>query len=119
MIKRAAIFNIILDDVSITHVAFSPEFTHAVEAKQVAQQQAQRASYVVDQAKQEKQSIIVRAEGEAKSALLIGEAIKNKPGFLDLRKIECAREIAGVVAGSMNKVYVDSDALLLNGNCIY
>jgi len=24
-----------MDDVSITHVAFSPEFTHAVEAKQV------------------------------------------------------------------------------------
>lgn len=28
-------FQIVLDDVSITHVAFSPEFTHAVEAKQV------------------------------------------------------------------------------------
>ena len=32
---RAKIFNLVLDDVSITHVAFSPEFTHAVEAKQV------------------------------------------------------------------------------------
>jgi hypothetical protein len=33
--NRALRFNIVLDDVSITHVAFSPEFTHAVEAKQV------------------------------------------------------------------------------------
>lgn len=33
--KRALRFNLILDDVSITHVAFSPEFTSAVEAKQV------------------------------------------------------------------------------------
>ena len=33
--QRASRFNLILDDVSITHVAFSPEFTHAVEAKQV------------------------------------------------------------------------------------
>ena len=32
--KRALRFNLVLDDVSITHVAFSPEFTHAVEAKQ-------------------------------------------------------------------------------------
>jgi prohibitin 2 len=32
---RALRFNLVLDDVSITHVAFSPEFTHAVEAKQV------------------------------------------------------------------------------------
>jgi prohibitin 2 len=33
--RRALRFNLVLDDVSITHVAFSPEFTHAVEAKQV------------------------------------------------------------------------------------
>ena len=35
LVKRASNFNLILDDVSITHVAFSPEFTHAVEAKQI------------------------------------------------------------------------------------
>ncbi len=34
LIRRASQFNIILDDVSITHVNFSPEFTNAVEAKQ-------------------------------------------------------------------------------------
>jgi len=37
LVKRAARFNIMLDDVSLTHLAFSPEFTAAVEAKQVAQ----------------------------------------------------------------------------------
>ncbi len=116
LVKRAAMFNIILDDVSLTHLNFSPEFTSAVEAKQVAQQEAQRASYVVDRAKQEKQSIIVKAEGEAKAAQLIGEAIKNKPGFLDLRKIEASKEIATTMAQARNKVYVDSDTLLLNVN---
>ena len=33
--RRASHFDVVLDDVSITHVAFSPEFTHAVEAKQI------------------------------------------------------------------------------------
>lgn len=33
--KRAKFFNLMMDDVSITHLTFSPEFTHAVEAKQV------------------------------------------------------------------------------------
>ncbi|KAJ3113953.1 hypothetical protein HDU96_002691 [Phlyctochytrium bullatum] len=114
LVKRASNFHLILDDVSITHVAFSPEFTSAVEAKQIAQQEAQRASYIVERAKQEKQSIIVKAEGEAKSAELIGEAIKNKPGFLELRKIEAAQQIAGTVASSSNKLYIDSDGLMLN-----
>ena len=40
--NRAAEFQILLDDVSITHLAFSKEYTAAVEAKQVAQQDAER-----------------------------------------------------------------------------
>lgn len=32
---RASLFNIVLEDVAITHLAFSPEYAKAVEAKQV------------------------------------------------------------------------------------
>lgn len=45
--KRASEFNIILDDVSITDLQFSRDFTAAIEAKQVAQQMAERAKFVV------------------------------------------------------------------------
>ncbi|RKP13652.1 band 7 family-domain-containing protein [Piptocephalis cylindrospora] len=114
LVARAARFNIVLDDVSITHVAFSPEFTHAVEAKQIAQQEAQRAFFIVERARQEKQSIIVKADGEAQSAQLIGDAIKNKPGFIALRKIDAAKDIASVIARSNNRVLLDSETLLLN-----
>ncbi|KNC98366.1 prohibitin-2 [Spizellomyces punctatus DAOM BR117] len=114
LVQRANLFNITLDDVSITHIAFSPEFTHAVEAKQIAQQEAQRASYIVDKAKQEKQSIIVKAEGDAKAASLIGDAVKNAPGFLELRKLDTARDIANTISTSSNRVYIDSDTLMLN-----
>lgn len=112
--RRALRFNLVLDDVSITHVAFSPEFTHAVEAKQIAQQTALRAAFLVDQAIQEKQSIIVKAQGEAKSAELIGEAMKNNKGFLELRRLEAAREIATMLAAGGNKVMLDASSLLLN-----
>ncbi|KAJ7505220.1 band 7 family-domain-containing protein [Mycena galericulata] len=111
---RALRFNLVLDDVSITHVAFSPEFTHAVEAKQVAQQTALRAAFLVDQAVQEKLSIIVRAQGEAKSAELIGESMRTNKGFLELRRLEAAREIANLLSTSGNKVMLDSASLLLN-----
>lgn len=114
--RRAARFNLVLDDVSLTHVGFSPAFSEAVESKQIAQQTAQRAAFLVDQAIQEKQSIIVRAQGEAKSAELIGDAIKQNKGFLTLRKLEAARDIAQLVSGSGNRVMLDSDSLLLNVN---
>ncbi|PVZ97835.1 hypothetical protein BB558_006195 [Smittium angustum] len=117
LVRRALVFNIVLDDVSLTHIAFSPEFTGAVEAKQIgktAQQDAQRAAFIVDRARQEKQSTIIKAEGEAKSAELIGEAIKGQPGFIQLRRIETAREIANILQGSSNRIMLDSSELMLN-----
>ncbi len=96
------------------HLAFSPEFTAAVEAKQVAQQEAQRAAFVVDKARQEKQAMVVRAQGEARSAELIGDAIKKSRSYVDLREFENARNIASILEKSNNKVYLDSSGLGLN-----
>jgi prohibitin 2 len=45
--QRAQYFNIVLDDVSITNLTFSREYTGAVEAKQVAQQDSERAKFIV------------------------------------------------------------------------
>lgn len=190
--KRAKEFRIVLDDVSITHLTFSREYTNAVEAKQVgecgsggrgegglrgasgkwaegerggvgetihrgreavvmegkvkalslflhsylgfmlafpwplrtranrflrsttAQQEAERAKYVVMKANQEKEAIIIKAEGEAQSAALVGKAIRENPAFIKLRKIDAARDIANVVSSSGQKVYLSADSLLLN-----
>ena len=114
LIARAQEFNIVLEDVSITHLNFSPVYNAAVESKKVAEQEAERAKYVVDKAMQEKRSIIVKAEGEAKSVELVGQSIKENPGFVQLRKIDAAREIAATVSNSSNKVYLSADSLLLN-----
>jgi len=48
LLKRANEFNIELEDVSITHMTFGKEFTRAVEQKQIAQQDAERARYTVE-----------------------------------------------------------------------
>lgn len=112
--ERAQDFHIILDDVSITELSFGKEYTAAVEAKQVAQQEAQRAQFYVERAKQEKQQKIVQADGEAQAAKLIGEAIQQNPGFLKLRKIQAAQKIAKTLATSQNRVYLQSGNLMLN-----
>jgi prohibitin 2 len=114
--ERAKDFNIILDDVSITELSFGKEYTAAVEAKQVAQQEAQRAAFVVDRAIQEKQQKIVHAEGEAEAAKLLGEAIGQNPGYLKLRKIRASQAIARTVSQSPNKLYLSGNSLMLNIN---
>ncbi|KAI4333907.1 hypothetical protein L6164_018659 [Bauhinia variegata] len=112
--ERAKNFNVALDDVSITSLTFGKEFTAAIEAKQVAAQEAERAKFIVEKAEQDKRSAIIRAQGEAKSAQLIGQAISNNPAFITLRKIEAARENAQTIANAANKVFLDSSDLLLN-----
>ncbi|CAL1408375.1 unnamed protein product [Linum trigynum] len=114
MTERAKHFNIALDDVSITSLTFGKEFTAAIEAKQVAAQEAERAKFIVEKAEQDKRSAIIRAEGEAKSAQLIGQAIANNPAFITLRKIEASREIAQTMSHSSNKIFLASNDLLLN-----
>lgn len=98
MVDRASDFNIILDDVSLTELSFGKEYTAAVESKQVAQQEAQRAFFFVEKAKQERQQKIVQAEGEAEAAKKLGEACSANPGYLKLRKIRAAQSIARTVS---------------------
>merc|ERR1719440_2670390 len=85
LISRAAGFNMLLDDVSVTALTFGREYT-----------------------------AVIKAEGEAKSAKLIGEAIANNPAFITLRRIEEARDIAQTMSESNNRVMLNADSLLLN-----
>lgn len=88
LIERAKDFDILLDDVSITELSFSPQYTAAVEAKQVAQQEAQRAVFQVEKAKQERQQKIVLAEGDADAAKLVSRETRRTTRVLAL--IFCA-----------------------------
>ncbi|SCU79987.1 LADA_0B04412g1_1 [Lachancea dasiensis] len=104
---RANEFSIKLEDVSITHMTFGPEFTKAVEQKQIAQQDAERAKFVVELAEQERQASVIRAEGEAESADCISKALaKAGDGLLLIRRIEASKEIAKTLANSSNVTYL-------------
>ncbi|MCJ1290269.1 Prohibitin-1, subunit of the prohibitin complex (Phb1p-Phb2p) [Xylographa carneopallida] len=107
LLKRASEFNIALEDVSITHMTFGKEFTKAVEQKQIAQQDAERARFIVEKAEQERQANVIRAEGEAESADIISKAVaKAGDGLIMIRRIEASREIAQTLAGNPNVTYL-------------
>jgi len=114
LVQRAKDFHILLDDVAITHLNFSPEYEKAIENKQVAQQSAEKARYLVLKAQEEKKRTIIHAEGEQMSAELIGNAVKKNPAFIELRRIEVAKEIAHLLSRSSNKLVLSTEGLLLN-----
>ncbi|KAK3761704.1 hypothetical protein EGW08_018709 [Elysia chlorotica] len=107
--ERAAQFGLILDDISLTHLTFGREFTEAVEQKQVAQQEAERARYIVEKAEQQKKAAIISAEGDSKAAELLAQAFgKAGEGLVELRKLEAAEDIAYQMSRARNVVYLPS-----------
>lgn len=60
--------------------------------------------------------MVVKAQGEARSAELIGDAIKKNKAYVELKKIENSRLIAQQLqeSGSKNRLMLDSDGLGLN-----
>lgn len=105
--ERAKKFFLTLDDVSITHLEYGPEFTRAVEQKQVAQQDAERQKFVVMRSEQERQAAIIKAEGESEAARLVSDAVaKSGSGFIEVQRIDAAREIAETLAKSRNVTYL-------------
>ena len=112
--ERAATFGLILDDVSLTHLTFGKEFTEAVEAKQVAQQEAERARFVVEKAEQQKKAAIISAEGDSKAAELIANSLATAgDSLIELRKLEAAEDIAHQLSRSRNITYLPAGQSVL------
>lgn len=102
---RAANFHLDLDDVSITHLSYGREFARAIENKQVAQQDAERQTYIVQKAEQERRAAVIRAEGEAEAAAMISKAMQSSgTGLIEVRRIDTAREVAQILSKSRGNV---------------
>lgn len=84
--QRLDKYGIIVLDTSVVDLTFSPEFARAVEEKQIAEQRAQRAVYVAQEAEQEAQADINRAKGRAEAQRLLAETLKQQGGGLVLQK---------------------------------
>jgi regulator of protease activity HflC (stomatin/prohibitin superfamily) len=77
--ERLKRWDIILDELLLRNVQFSAEFQQAVEAKQVAIQEFERMTYVLQGAEKERQKTVIQAEGEAQSLRLRGQALRQNP----------------------------------------
>lgn len=82
--RRLKTFDLLVETggLSITNFEFSEEFNSAIESKQVAQQEAEKQKYVLQQAELEQQTKVARAKGEAEAAKLNAESLRAQGGSL-------------------------------------
>lgn len=74
LIKRLTSYGLVIRDISLVDLDFTKEFNHAVEAKQIAEQEAKQAEYVALKATQDAKATVNTAKGQAESNLAIAKA---------------------------------------------
>jgi len=68
---RLKIYYILMDDLSFLNIHFSDRFQEAVEAKQIAEQEARRAGFIAKKALKKAEAKVNLAKGEAEANRLI------------------------------------------------
>jgi regulator of protease activity HflC (stomatin/prohibitin superfamily) len=71
--QNLARYHVIVDDIYIANIRFSPEYEKAIEAKQVAQQQVETQRQILAQREIEAQQKVASAKGEAESILVVAQ----------------------------------------------
>lgn len=99
-----------LAETFITDFEFSPEFARAIEAKQIAEQQALKAKRDLDRIKIEAEQNVAQAKAEAEGLRMQREAIT--PQLIELRKIEAQKLAIEKWDGKMPNI-VPSNAMPL------
>jgi regulator of protease activity HflC (stomatin/prohibitin superfamily) len=84
--NRLAIYGIQISDVALVNLAFSSEFAKAIEAKQIAEQQAKQAEYEALKASKDAEAEVNRAKGQAEAQRLLRQTLT--PQLLQKQAIE-------------------------------
>ncbi|BAQ65733.1 prohibitin family protein [Geminocystis sp. NIES-3709] len=75
LIQRLDKYFLQVDDISLVHIDFSDRFTEAVEAKQIAEQEAKKAGFRVLKAQKDAEVNINLAKGEAEAHRILQESL--------------------------------------------
>lgn len=111
--NRLKPYGIEVRELSLTNLEFSPEFTKAIESKQVAEQEAQRAVFIAQKAQQEAQADIERARGQAEAQRLLTETASADS--IELKRLEVQTQAINKWNGQLPTTSLGQDSnFLLN-----
>jgi regulator of protease activity HflC (stomatin/prohibitin superfamily) len=96
---KLAAYDLVLEDIQLTDFKFDQSFEQAIEAKQVAEQQALTEKNNLQKAEILAQQKVASAQGEANAQLAIakanaeairlqGDALRANPAYLELKKLD-------------------------------
>lgn len=102
---RLLTYHIAVDDISLVHVHFSERFSDAVEAKQIAEQEAKRGEFLALKAVKEAEAKVNLAKGEAEVQRLLRDNLT--PELLERQAIEKWNGQLPLIVGDGGKNLLD------------
>lgn len=117
LIKRLTQYGVVVKDISIVNLDFTPDFNRAIEAKQVAEQQAKQAEYLAQKRTAEAKAAVEEAKGQAESSLTNARAQAESQKLLqktitkEVLQLEYLKRWNGVLPTVMSG---NSNGLILN-----
>ncbi len=110
LVTRLQPYHIAVDDISLVHVHFTKRFSDAVEAKQVAEQEAKRAEFVALKAAKEAEARVNLARGEAEADRLLKAYLT--PELLQRQALERWNGNLPLIMGGENPKFLNLEELL-------
>ena len=107
---RLLTYHIGVDDISLVHVHFSERFSDAVEAKQIAEQEAKRGEFLALKAVKEAEAKVNLAKGEAEVQRLLQDNLT--PELLERQAIEKWDGKLPLIVGDGGKNLLDLSKLV-------
>jgi prohibitin 2 len=100
---------IVIDDVLLRDVQFTPEFQKALENKQLAQQETERMALVLEKQELEKKRKLIEAEAEAESIRLRGKALTENPLLIQYEYIKLLAPNIQAIVTDQKSIFNFSD----------
>lgn len=103
--ERLRNYHIFVDDLSLVHVRFSEKFREAVEAKQIAEQEAKKAEFIAKKAIKEAETQVNLAKGEAEAMEILEPHLT--PEILEKKMIDKWDGNLPLIIGDKNTKILD------------
>jgi len=93
-----------IDEVVLRDVRFTPEFTKAIEAKQVAQQGAEQMKYTLEKEQKEAERKVIEAQGRANAIEVINKALAQNPNYIKYLYVDKLSDKISVIVSDQNTI---------------
>jgi prohibitin 2 len=93
-----------IDELVLRDVRFTPEFSKAIESKQIAQQSAEQMKYTLEKEQKEAERKVIEATGRANAIETINKALAQNPNYIKYLYVDKLSDKIQVIVSDQNTI---------------